>query len=155
MRIIASELTKMWDSKRYPCCCCLLTAPKDLSSLYSCCCRNCVCMVEQHVWWSCNLKIRGRKRSVSHIWEVENWGVKIPWLSHFTWWICGSSGIWFQISQVVRYYKKRKTRRCENRNVHILLTFSVCTLALSTYSVICSEEKSGWRWFVCLSWFHS
>lgn len=78
---------------------------------------------------------------------MENWGIKIPWLSHFTWWICGSSGIWFQISQVVRYYQKRKTRRWENRNVHILLTFSVCTLALSTYSVICSEEKSGWRWF--------
>lgn len=62
---------------------------------------------------------------------------EIP-LSHCTWWICGSSGIWFQISQVVCYYKKRKPRRCETRNVHILLTFSICTLPLSTYSVICS-----------------
>lgn len=69
---------------------------------------------------------------------MENWGREIPPLSHSTWWICGSSGIWFQFSQVVRYHKKRKPRRCKSRNVHILLTFSICTLPLSTYSVICS-----------------
>lgn len=87
---------------------------------------------------NCSLKRFGTKGSVSHICQVQNWGREIPWLSHSTWWICGSSGIWFQISKVVRYYKKRKPRRCETRNVHILVTFSVCTLPLSTYSVICS-----------------
>lgn len=79
--------------------------------------------------WGCRAGVMQQRQCWPHLSEI---------LSHCTWRICGSSGIWFQISPVVCYYKKRKPRRCETRNVHILLTFSICTLPLSTYSVICS-----------------